>query len=133
MMGTASFKRLVLAFGAVALVVPTVIATVTQRRGSKVADELCSWLNDRSSGEPPLRTGPQTAAILEDLRETGAPVSCTSGSSPYADSFFTETALLLRSSKDHVVGLRIAPLGARPVVLGHWTPMRSPVNRKVVK
>jgi len=86
---------------------------------------LCSWLNGKSSGEPPLRTGPQTAAILEDLRETGAPVSCTLGSSPYADSFFMETALLLRSSKDHVVGLRVAPLGDRPAVLGYWTAIHS--------
>ena len=66
--------------------------------------------------------GPQAEAILDDLHETGAPVVCTIESSPYAESFFTETAILLRPSRGGAVGLRVSPLGASPVILGYWTP-----------
>ena len=87
-----------------------------------MADDLCLWLNGKSSRRPNLRVGPQTDAILDDLHETGAPLACTLESSPYADSFFTETAILLRPSRGAAVGLRVSPLSAAPVILGYWVP-----------
>lgn len=106
----------------VAILVPAGIKTATARRGSQLVDGLCSWLNAKTSEQPPLQVGPEAQAILDDQRETGAPVVCTLGSSPFAESFLTETAILLRPSRGAAVGLRVAPLGDAPVVLGYWTP-----------
>jgi hypothetical protein len=115
-------RRALLILAAVGVVIPTSVGALTSHRGSKVADDLCLWLNGKSSRRPSLRMGPQADAILADLHETGAPVACTLESSPYADSFFTETAILLQPSHGAAVGLRVSPLGAAPVILGYWTP-----------
>jgi hypothetical protein len=118
-------RRGFLALVFLAILVSAAIKTTTARRGSKVAKDLCSWLNAKTAEQPPLRVGPEAQAILDDQRETGAPVVCTTGSSPFAESFLTETALLLRPSRGAVLGLRVAPLGDVPVVLGYWTPQPS--------
>ncbi len=109
----------------VAVLVPTVVKIATARRGSQVANDLCSWLNTKTSEPAPLKVGPEAQAILDAQRATGAPVACTTGSSPHAESFLTETAILLHPSRGAVVGLRVAPLGDAPHVLGYWTPEPS--------
>jgi hypothetical protein len=79
-------RRALLAVVFVAILVPAGIKTATARRGSQIANDLCSWLNAKTSEQPPLRVGPEAQAILDDQRETGAPVECTRGSSPFAES-----------------------------------------------
>lgn len=118
-------RRGFLAVVFVAILVPAGIKTATARRGSQIARDLCSWLNAKTPEQPPLRVGPEAQAILDEQRETGAPVECTRGSSPFAESFLTETAILLRPSRGVVLGLRVAPLGDAPLVLGYWTPQLS--------
>jgi hypothetical protein len=124
-MKPSTLRRGLLAVVLAALLVPAAINIVTARRGSQLANDLCSWLNTKTSEQPPLHVGPEAQAILDAQRETGAPVVCTMGSSPHAESFLTETAILLRPSRGAVVGLRVAPLGDAPHVLGFWTPEPS--------
>jgi hypothetical protein len=120
-----TLRRGLLAVVFVVLLVPVAIKIATARRGSKVAGDLCSWLNAKTSEQPPLQVGAEAQAILDAQRETGAPVVCTMDSSPFAESFLTETAILLRPSRGAVVGLRVAPPGEAPRVLGYWTPEPS--------
>jgi hypothetical protein len=120
-----TLRRGLLAVIIVALLVPAGIKAATARRGSQIANALCSWLNAKTSEQPALKVGPEAQAILDDQRGTGVPVVCTLGSSPHAESFLTETAILLHPSRGAVVGLRVAPLGDVPHVLGYWTPEPS--------
>lgn len=117
-----SRSRRLVALALLGLSVPAAVAGVTAYRGARVADELCLWLNTKARARPDLRVGSQTEAVLAGLRDKGDPIECTTGSSPYADSLFTETAILLRSSRGAAVGLRVAPLSGAPAVLGYWTP-----------
>src|SRR5687768_2541919 len=98
-------RRGLLAVVFVAILVPAGVKTATARRGSQLANDLCSWLNAKTSEQPPLHVGADAQAILDEQRETGAPVVCTLGSSPFAESFLTETAILLRPSRGAVLGL----------------------------
>jgi hypothetical protein len=121
-MNPSTLRRGLLAVFVVALLVPAATKIATAKRGSQVANALCSWLNTKTAEQPPLRVGPEAQAILDAQREAGAPVVCTMGSSPFSESFLTETAILLRPSRGAAIGLRVAPLGDAPQVLGYWTP-----------
>jgi hypothetical protein len=105
------------------LFVPFSAKAFTAYRGAKVAHEICAWVNGQTSGGSlNLVMGPRARAILDDLRERHLPVSCACESSPHLDSFWTETAVVLRSTQPTSVGLRIAPGISEPQVLGYWTP-----------
>lgn len=106
---------------AVAFAIPTGVWALTARRAESLSQDLCAWLNAKSNQRPNVGMGPQTDALLDDMHETGAPVACEVDSSPYADSFFTETAIVLRPTRGAALGLRVAPLGDAPAILGYWT------------
>ena len=95
----------------------------TEYRGAGIANEICAWVNGRNPGESlTIGMGPQTRAVLDDLRERGSHVACDRASSPYLDSFWTETAVVIRSPQKPLVGLRIASGLGEAQILGYWTP-----------
>jgi hypothetical protein len=102
--------------------IPLSAKALTEYRGARVANEICAWVNgqtfDRSLN---VGMGPQARAILDDLRERGSPVACDRESSPHLDNFWTETAVVIRSTQRPIVGLRIAPGLSEPQILGYWT------------
>jgi hypothetical protein len=114
-------RRALFILAAMGVVAPIAIRVLASHRASKVASDLCLWLNAPSSDRAALRMGPQTEATLEGLRGRGAPIVCTTGYSPYADNILTETAIILRPSSGAAIGLRVSPLSSVPVILGHWT------------
>lgn len=118
-----SFRRYLVLGALGLLLVPLSTKSLTEYRGARVANEICAWVNGRTSGgRLELRVGPQARAILDDLRERRSPVICDREWGLHVDSFFTETAVVLRSAQRPIVGLRIAPGISEPEILGYWTP-----------
>jgi hypothetical protein len=117
-----SVRQLAVGLGLVGVIALGALGAATAYRAATVSRDLCSWLNSRADTPLALRAGPETETVLARLRGAGAPVDCSSAASPYADSLFTETAIVLRPTRGPAVGLRIAPLRSSPAILGYWTP-----------
>ena len=113
-------KRTALFIAALLVLAPATLAAATTFRGTLVAGQLCGWLNGKTAAPLDFRMGIQTEAVLRELRATQPPFECALGHSPYLDSFFTETAVSVRSPGGRGVGLRVAPLG-EPAIVGFWT------------
>jgi predicted metal-binding membrane protein len=117
------WRRRGVVFAVLGVIVLLSWKTTTEYVGRRVAADVCTWVNEPGSSkslEVPM--GAETRNHLSRLRVAGVPVTCAQESSPYAESFWNETAVVVRPANGPHIGLRVGLDFNGVKILGYWTP-----------